>query len=263
MKPWLKNRDSSRRTRRCSRWTCTTSGTSTPKSGSSARLECDRFQRRLGTPRLQPLPPTATANAKIVEGLLPAAVSETPAWQGPAETTRCRRPRRRARHRAKCPLGRARRQQLLFRSADFHAHPFSRVFEQFAHAVELSRLALDTPFLTVVHFLPSLGEARVFLQRVDLLDHTRIAQTFAGKQIGDPIRQHLSGRAELLVNPSPSFRRALRAPDPLAAGDRRNIGTTLRVMVGACDRCGRCAAQALQDSKACRCESDRGSALGD
>jgi hypothetical protein len=43
VKPWLRNRDNSGRTRRCSRWTCTTSGASTPVSGSRAGSKAIAF----------------------------------------------------------------------------------------------------------------------------------------------------------------------------------------------------------------------------
>jgi hypothetical protein len=47
------------------------------------RLESDRLQRRLGTPSLQPLPPAAPTDAKVVQSLLPTAMPKD--WCGGIE----------------------------------------------------------------------------------------------------------------------------------------------------------------------------------
>ena len=72
-KPWDRKRDSSRRTRRCSRWTCTTSGASRP----SGRRGGSKAMARIGAslaPFADPLAALARAHAQIVESVLPAGL---------------------------------------------------------------------------------------------------------------------------------------------------------------------------------------------
>jgi hypothetical protein len=54
--------------------------------------------------------------------------------------------------------------------------------------IEFARLALYASLLTIIHLLAGFGDARILLERVDLVSHPRITQTLACEQIGDPVR---------------------------------------------------------------------------
>ena len=164
--------------------------------GIARGLESDSHQRCRSTPGLKSLLPTSAADAKIVQRFLPTTVSKH-CCGGIKPEKLCAADLACARRIERAAGTTERRGDDCFQVRRFHADPFPGVFEQLAHAVELARLTLDTSLFLIIHLRLRLGDARVLLQSVDLVGHLRIAQTFAGKQIGELIRQHLSRGTQL------------------------------------------------------------------
>ena len=253
-KPWLRKRDSSRRTSRCSRWSCSTPSASTSSSVSAGRNETarsgavarqsfsfsERLRRRMrrsssasgqppaanagssGSRRKSGVPPTSPARA--------ASSEVAGASKRRGKRRRAARPDRRRPSRASAP-GRSRRSSISF-------------------ACRARRASVSSSISATAVFCKLLVASLVdFLSRAI----SRSRDAFAFEAIRQPVRDHLAGRAELRADEFRLFDQRLEDDVLLALLDRRNSGTRPRATAAACGRCGRCAAPAAPGSTADRC----------